>query len=236
MKIEVKFYVIVIIIAAIIGTGYLVFKSKTSSEYVAEISKAKDMIIGKEEIVEPTELRYYVSPKAKYKISERIEEKVLELETIVDAMDDSYELLYNEGLDPSDSPIIVDSLGTIDTEKIIKLSREIIKDVRKLRQSAPLVTKKKKGFGFCFRPLIGIGYQGRTKPIKPTLYAGIKLMYIQKIGLHIGGTQQCFGIGASRLLDDIIPFIKHTNFIWMYGRRWKDVKNEMMFVGLAVEL
>ncbi len=73
-----------------------------------------------------------------------------------------------------------------------------------------LITIKNKGM--CFRPQIGIGYNGDVAP-----YVGIKLLYWNKYGLSVGTTPNQLGCAISRRIDDLIPWLKNTEIISLVG-------------------
>lgn len=79
-------------------------------------------------------------------------------------------------------------------------------------------------------PMVGLGYNGESIDI----YGGIKLLQWRRYGIHTGLTTTCAGGGVSINMIGVIPFVKNTNIITMYGTDYRG--GQRGFVGLAVEL
>lgn len=94
----------------------------------------------------------------------------------------------------------------------------------------------KRNYGFTLSPMIGAGYSGtpRERSLSFDPYVGIKFAKIGKYGLHTGATLECIGGGVSANIANIIPLVKNTNVIGMYGRGYHG--GEVIYVGLGVEL
>jgi hypothetical protein len=86
-----------------------------------------------------------------------------------------------------------------------------------------------KNRGFTFRPQIGLGYSGIVTP-----YAGIKFAFWNRYGFSVGSTKDQIGIGISRHIDDLVPYMKNTEIILLGGLPYKDGNN--VFLGLCVGL
>jgi len=99
----------------------------------------------------------------------------------------------------------------------------------------PDILKLKRDIGFCFQPVLGMGYgfcPNLTSKFTP--YIGMKLLYWHRWGLNIGLTLTDANIGISRKLSDLIPLVRNSGVLVAYGKGYR--KEKRLFLGLTVEL
>lgn len=120
-----------------------------------------------------------------------------------------------------------------DTTRVVEVTVHRTVQQASSSTSASIV---KRDYGFTLSPMIGAGYSGtpRERSLSFDPYVGIKFAKIGKYGLHTGATLECIGGGASVNVANIIPLVKNTNVIGMYGRGYHG--GEVIYIGLGVEL
>lgn len=134
----------------------------------------------------------------------------------------------NEKLAAVKDKVIQENLAKDYREALADVDAELAKVQAQLNK--PEIYVKIKNKGFTLRPMVGAGYNGSLSP-----YIGIKGAYWNRYGLSIGTTDKQVGIGISRHIDDIIPFLNNTEALILIGYPYKSTDGKV-FAGISVGL
>lgn len=116
------------------------------------------------------------------------------------------------------------------TQTVDSLSARLVNIMEQLRkpQESGIISIDRSGF--IFRPIMGIEYGGKVSP-----FIGGKIFFVKEYGLIVGSSAEHIGIGVSRYIYDLVPWIKNTQGFIMLGLPYHS-KGGNISMGVAVNL
>jgi len=235
MKNNVVGALVIIALGAVLTAGILVVRSNNLEVKVADLQK--ELAVAKSqkpETIIVTDTKVTTKYRdGKVVVQEKVPEGYVQFDMA------KYESLMDEmanlelSIETVKSDLASAEADTVSKAKEIEVYRTQLKKLKGdwadlyIQINKPtFVTVQNKGW--CFRPMIGVGYSG-----KPVPYVGVKYAFWHKIGFTVGSTSEQAGIGITRRMFDVVPVLRNTELMLNYGVPYEK-GGSTIFLGLGI--